>query len=95
VALLCLPSIAIIYARYVLSKDTNALAQFEEKHECERFFQDMRLGSTAKQRNFGWTSLADKQLSSVGDSMLSGSTVTTAWRVLGLWIEETASRYGG
>jgi hypothetical protein len=27
--------------------------------------------------------------------MLSGSTVTTAWRVLGLRIEETASRYGG
>jgi hypothetical protein len=27
--------------------------------------------------------------------MLSGSTVTTAWRVLGLWIEEMASRYGG
>jgi hypothetical protein len=25
--------------------------------------------------------------------MLSGSTVTTAWRVLGLRIEETASRY--
>jgi hypothetical protein len=31
----------------------------------------------------------------VNISMLSGSTVTTAWRVLGLWIEETASRYGG
>jgi hypothetical protein len=29
------------------------------------------------------------------NAMLSGSTVTTAWRVLGLWIEETASRYGG
>jgi hypothetical protein len=29
------------------------------------------------------------------ESMLSGSTVTTAWRVLGLRIEETASRYGG
>jgi hypothetical protein len=28
-------------------------------------------------------------------SMLSGSTVTTAWHVLGLRIEETASRYGG
>jgi hypothetical protein len=28
-------------------------------------------------------------------SMSSGSTVTTAWRVLGLRIEETASRYGG
>jgi hypothetical protein len=28
-------------------------------------------------------------------SMLSGSTVTTAWRVLGLRIQETASRYGG
>jgi hypothetical protein len=28
-------------------------------------------------------------------TMLSGSTVTTAWRVLGLRIEETASRYGG
>jgi hypothetical protein len=28
-------------------------------------------------------------------AMLSGSTVTTAWRVLGLRIEETASRYGG
>jgi hypothetical protein len=27
--------------------------------------------------------------------MLSGPTVTTAWRVLGLRIEETASRYGG
>jgi hypothetical protein len=27
-------------------------------------------------------------------AMLSGSTVTTAWRVLGLRIEETASRYG-
>jgi hypothetical protein len=27
--------------------------------------------------------------------MLSGSTITTAWRVLGLRIEETASRYGG
>jgi hypothetical protein len=27
-------------------------------------------------------------------TMLSGSTVTTAWRVLGLRIEETASRYG-
>jgi endonuclease/exonuclease/phosphatase family metal-dependent hydrolase len=27
--------------------------------------------------------------------MLSGSTVTTAWRVLGLRIEETTSRYGG
>jgi hypothetical protein len=27
--------------------------------------------------------------------MLSGSTVTTAWRVLGLWIEDMASRYGG
>jgi hypothetical protein len=27
--------------------------------------------------------------------MLSGSTVTTAWRVLGLQIEEMASRYGG
>jgi hypothetical protein len=26
---------------------------------------------------------------------LSGSTVTTAWRVLGLRIEDTASRYGG
>jgi hypothetical protein len=26
---------------------------------------------------------------------LSGSTLTTAWRVLGLRIEETASRYGG
>jgi hypothetical protein len=30
-----------------------------------------------------------------GDTMLSGSNVTTAWRVLGLRIEETASRYGG
>jgi hypothetical protein len=29
------------------------------------------------------------------ETMLSGSTVTTAWRVLGLRIEETASRYGG
>jgi hypothetical protein len=29
------------------------------------------------------------------NSMLSGSTVTTAWHVLGLRIEETASRYGG
>jgi hypothetical protein len=29
------------------------------------------------------------------NSMLSGSTVTTAWRVLGLRTEETASRYGG
>jgi hypothetical protein len=29
------------------------------------------------------------------NAMLSGSTVTTAWCVLGLWIEETASRYGG
>jgi hypothetical protein len=28
-------------------------------------------------------------------SMLSGSTVTTAWHVLGLRIEETASRSGG
>jgi hypothetical protein len=28
-------------------------------------------------------------------AMLSGSTVTTAWRVLGLRIEDTASRYGG
>jgi hypothetical protein len=28
-------------------------------------------------------------------SMLSGSTVTMAWRVLGLWIKKTASRYGG
>jgi hypothetical protein len=28
-------------------------------------------------------------------SMLSKFTVTTAWRVLGLRIEETASRYGG
>jgi hypothetical protein len=28
-------------------------------------------------------------------TMLSGSTVTTAWHVLGLWIEETASRYEG
>jgi hypothetical protein len=28
-------------------------------------------------------------------SMLSGSTVTTVWRVLGLRMEETASRYGG
>jgi hypothetical protein len=28
-------------------------------------------------------------------AMLSGSTVTTAWRVHGLRIEETASRYGG
>jgi hypothetical protein len=28
-------------------------------------------------------------------TMLSGSTVTTARRVLGLLIEETASRYGG
>jgi hypothetical protein len=28
-------------------------------------------------------------------SMLSGSTVTTPWRVLGLRIEDTASRYGG
>jgi hypothetical protein len=28
-------------------------------------------------------------------SMLSGSTVTTAWRVLRLWIDETASKYGG
>jgi hypothetical protein len=27
--------------------------------------------------------------------MLSGSTVTTAWRVLGLRVEETASSYGG
>jgi hypothetical protein len=27
--------------------------------------------------------------------MLSGSAVSTAWRVLGLRIEETASRYGG
>jgi hypothetical protein len=27
--------------------------------------------------------------------MLSGSTVTTVWSVLGLRIEETASRYGG
>jgi hypothetical protein len=27
--------------------------------------------------------------------MVSGSTVTTAWRVLVLRIEETASRYGG
>jgi hypothetical protein len=35
-------------------------------------------------------SLADIQR----DPMLSGSTVTTAWRVLGLRIEETASRYG-
>jgi hypothetical protein len=28
-------------------------------------------------------------------TMLSGSTVTTAWRVLGLQIEEIACRYGG
>jgi hypothetical protein len=28
-------------------------------------------------------------------SILSVATVTTAWRVLGLRIEETASRYGG
>jgi hypothetical protein len=28
-------------------------------------------------------------------AMLIGSTVTTAWRVLGLRIEDTASRYGG
>jgi hypothetical protein len=28
-------------------------------------------------------------------TMLSGSTATTAWRVLGLRTEETASRYGG
>jgi hypothetical protein len=28
-------------------------------------------------------------------TMLSGSNVTTAWRVLGLRIEERASRYGG
>jgi hypothetical protein len=28
-------------------------------------------------------------------AMLSGSTVTTAWHILGLRIEETASRYGG
>jgi hypothetical protein len=27
--------------------------------------------------------------------VLSGSTVTTAWRVLCLRIEETASKYGG
>jgi hypothetical protein len=30
-----------------------------------------------------------------GPSMLSGSPVTTAWRVLRLRMEETASRYGG
>jgi hypothetical protein len=29
------------------------------------------------------------------DLMLSGSLVTTAWRVLRLRMEETASRYGG
>jgi hypothetical protein len=28
-------------------------------------------------------------------SVLSGSLVTTAWRDLRLWIEETASKYGG
>jgi hypothetical protein len=28
-------------------------------------------------------------------SMLSGSTVTMAWHVLGLRIEEMASKYGG
>jgi hypothetical protein len=28
-------------------------------------------------------------------TMLSGSTITTAWCVLGLRIEETASRYKG
>jgi hypothetical protein len=28
------------------------------------------------------------------DSILSGSLVTTAWRVLRLRVEETASRYG-
>jgi hypothetical protein len=28
-------------------------------------------------------------------SMLSGSTVTMAWHILGLRIEEMASRYGG
>jgi hypothetical protein len=29
------------------------------------------------------------------ESLLSGSLVTTAWCVLGLQMEETASRYGG
>jgi hypothetical protein len=28
-------------------------------------------------------------------AMLSGSLVTMAWRVLRLWMEEKASRYGG
>jgi hypothetical protein len=36
-----------------------------------------------------------KFISAIYGSMLSGSTVTTAWRVLGLRIEDTASRYGG
>jgi hypothetical protein len=37
----------------------------------------------------------EKVLSRTKIPVLSGSTVTTAWRVLGLRIEDTASRYGG
>jgi hypothetical protein len=29
------------------------------------------------------------------NTMLSGSLVTITWRVLRLWMEETASKYGG
>jgi hypothetical protein len=39
--------------------------------------------------------LQEKCLYSTSNSMLGGSMVTAAWRVLGLRIEETASRYGG
>jgi hypothetical protein len=30
-----------------------------------------------------------------GNAMLGASLVTTTWHILRLWMEETASRYGG
>jgi hypothetical protein len=44
--------------------------------------------------NHHFTKIKFKQ-SARFSNMLSRSTVTTAWRVLGLRIEETASIYGG
>jgi hypothetical protein len=44
---------------------------------------------------FGFHLKVENFFEQMRDCMLSGSLVITAWHVLRLWMEETASRYGG
>jgi hypothetical protein len=56
-----------------------------------------RKGAMASQipKSIRWSYDTNFKLMVIKHAMLSGSLVTTAWRVLRLWMEEKASRCGG